>query len=70
MLAREQAALVPGWKWKAGYQSHFVTANEVLIPTCNVPHGPMTKEGMLECERKQVDIIERHRLRRIEQGYA
>jgi hypothetical protein len=60
MFAPEQAELV-GWKWKGGYQSHFVTTAGVLIPTCNVSPWAKTKEEMLEAERKQVVIIEKHR---------
>ena len=60
MLAPEQAALVPGWKWKGGYQSHFVTTQGVLIPTCNVSPWATTKEEMLVFETKQIIIINKH----------
>ena len=60
MFAPEQATLVSGWKWKGGYQSHFVTARGVLIPTCNVSPWATTKEEMLESEAKQIVIINKH----------
>ena len=60
MFAHEKATLVPGWVWHPGYQSHFETTQGVLIPTCNVPCGPCTKEDMLEAETKQIVIINRH----------
>lgn len=60
VFAPEKAALVPGWTWRSGYQSCFVTLRGVHIPTCNVPPGPCTKEDMLEAERKQIIIINRN----------
>ena len=60
MFAPEKATLVPGWTWRAGYQSHFKTTQGVLIPTCNVPPGPCTAEDMLEAERKQIIIINKN----------